>query len=452
MTMTPVTEAIQRLRRRLLLHEGAESSDAQLLACFIENRDEAAFAALVRRHGPMVFGVCRRVLRNHCDAEDAFQATFLVLVRKAASLASRELLANWLYRVAYQTAAKARTMVCKRRKREMQMAEMPEPETPPQDSRSDLQFLLDHELNRLPTKYRVPLLLCDLEGNSRKEVARQLGWPEGTLSGRLARARKMLAGRLARRGLVLTAGTLPGLFAQVASACVPASAAASTIKAALSLVTGQSAAAGAISLKVAALMEGVLNAMFMTKLKFVAVVLLVTGLLAVGGGLITYQTATAQQNKADRPTGKGKRGDTDAPKTDATKIDKAKLQGVWQIESMEGDGMQISPDDLAAVDAEQKRVLIDGDKWITKNGDGKEERRPFQLDATKTPRTINVRAQDDSFDQLGIYQLEGDDLKICFCGGEKQERPTEFATKKGSPMIVFVYKRVATKQADKSDK
>ena len=451
MMKTPVTEAVKQIRRRLLRQEATEFNDAQLLKCFIEHRDEVAFAALVRRHGPMVFGVCRRLLHNHCDAEDAFQATFLVLVRKAASLASRELLANWLYRVAYQTAAKARTMVCRRRKREMQVAEIPEPETPPQDSRSDLQFLLDQELSRLPSKYRAPLLLCDLQGNSRKEVARQLGWPEGTLSGRLARARKMLAGRLARRG-VLTAGTLPGLFAQSASARVPASAAASTIKAALSLVKGQSAAAGAISLKVAALMEGALNAMFMTKLKFAAVVLLVTGLLAVGGGLSTYQAATAQQNKADRPTGKGKRGDTDAPKTDATKIDKAKLQGVWHIESMEGDGMQISPDDLAAVDAEQRRILIDGDKWITKNGEGKEERRAFQLDAAKAPKTVNVRALDGSFDQLGIYQLDGDDLKICFCGGEKQERPTEFATKKDSPMILFVYKRVATKQADKSGK
>jgi RNA polymerase sigma factor (sigma-70 family) len=454
MTKTPVTEAIQRFGRGLLVQEGPESNDAQLLGCFIEHRDEAAFAALVRRHGPMVFGVCQRVLRNYCDAEDAFQATFLVLVRKAAGIASRELLANWLYRVAYQTALKARAMAGKRRRRETQMSEMPEPEAPPQDLWSDLQSLLDRELSWLPDKYRVPILLCDLEGRSRTEAARQLGWPEGTLSGRLARAREMLARRLARRGVMATAGTLAGLFArQAASACVPTSVAVSTIKAAASLVTGQTitgqtAAAGAISFKVAALTEGVLKAMLMTKLKIAAVFLLLTGLMAVGGGLLAYQTVAAQQSKAETPAGKGKRGDTDAPKPDATKIDKEKLQGLWQIESMEGDGTKVSSDDLAAVDAAQRRIRIDGDKWITTNDQGNEESRTFQLDATKTPRAISVKALDGSFDQLGIYRLDGDDLKICFCGGEKQERPTEFATRKGSAMMLIVYKRVAAKQAD----
>jgi RNA polymerase sigma factor (sigma-70 family) len=479
MAKTGVTEAIQRFRRGLLVQDGPESNDAQLLGCFIEHRDEAAFAALVRRHGPMVLGVCQRVLRNHYDAEDAFQATFLVLVRKAAVIASRELLANWLYRVAYQTALKARAVAGKRRRRETQMPEMPEPEAPPQDLWSDLRSLLDQELSGLPTKYRVPILLCDLKGHSRTEAARQLGWPEGTLSGRLARAREMLARRLARRGFVVTAGTLAGLFArQAASACVPTPLAVSTIRAATSLVTGetvigQTAAAGAISFKVAALTEGVLRAMLMTKLKIVAMVLLLTGLIAVGGGLFAYQTAAAERSKAETPAGKGKRGDTDAPKPDApkpdapkpdatkpdatkpdatkpdaTKVDKEKLQGLWQIESMEGDGMKVSSDDLAAVDGAQRRIRIDDDKWITTNAQGNEESRAFRLDATKTPRAINIKALDGSFDQLGIYRLDGDDLKICFCGGEKQERPTEFATQKGSPMMLIVYKRVAAKQAD----
>jgi RNA polymerase sigma factor (sigma-70 family) len=452
MTRIPVTEAIQRLRRRLFLQEAAALNDAQLLACFIEQRDDAAFAALVRRHGPMVFGVCRRVLRNDCDAEDAFQATFLVLIRKAASIASRELLANWLYRVAYQTAVKAGAVAVKRRRRETPVPELPEPETPPPDLGADLRPLLDQELSRLPNKYRVPILLCDLEGNSRKEAARQLGWPEGTLSGRLARARKMLAGRLARRGLALSAGTLVGLFAQqAASACVPASVAVSTIQAASSLVTGQTVAAAAISFKVAALMEGVLKAMLMTKLKIAAVVVLVTGLIAVGGGMFSYQAAAARQNKAETPTSKVKIGGTDAPTSDATKIDKEKLQGVWQIESMEGDGQKISQNDLAAAPAEQTRIRIDGDKWISK-ATGKEETTTFRLDGTKTPKTIDIKALDGKFHQLGIYQLDGDVLTICYCGVEKQERPTEFAAKKGSPMVLFVYKRVAPKQADKPGK
>src|SRR5262249_55553423 len=159
-------------------------------------RDEATLATLVRRHGPMVWGVCRRVLHNYHDAEDAFQATFLVLVRKAASIASPGLLANWLYGVAHQTALKARATAAKRRARERQVTEMPEPALSERPLWDDLQPLLEKELSRLPDKYRVAIVLCDLEGKTRKEASRQLGVPEGTLAARLARGRGMLAKRL----------------------------------------------------------------------------------------------------------------------------------------------------------------------------------------------------------------------------------------------------------------
>src|SRR5271166_659097 len=178
---------------RSILRDGAGLTDGQLLEDYISRRDEAAFAALVRRYGPMVWGVCRRVLRNSHDAEDAFQATFLVLVRKAASIASRELLANWLYGVAHQTAMKARATAAKRMARERQVTEMPEPEAVPQDLWHDLQPLLDQELSRLPDKYRIAIVLCDLEGKTRKATARQLGLPEGTVAGRLTRGRALLA-------------------------------------------------------------------------------------------------------------------------------------------------------------------------------------------------------------------------------------------------------------------
>src|SRR5258707_14621947 len=145
-----MSEVIQHLRRAVLLRDGARMTDGQLLEDYISRRDKAALAALVHRHGPMVWGVCRRVLRNHHDAEDAFQATFLVLVRKAASIATRELLANWLYGVAHQTALKARAAAAKRRTRERQVMEMPEPEVTQQEVWHDLQPLLDEELSRLP--------------------------------------------------------------------------------------------------------------------------------------------------------------------------------------------------------------------------------------------------------------------------------------------------------------
>ena len=159
----------------------------------MERREGAVFEAIVRRHGPMVWGVCRRVLRDHHDAEDAFQATFLVLARKAASVMPREKLGNWLYGVAYQTAMKARAMRAKRRGREGQVPDMPEPMAVPDDLRDDLAESLDRELSRLPEKYRTPIILCDLEGRTHREAASQLGWPIGTVSSRLSRARSMLA-------------------------------------------------------------------------------------------------------------------------------------------------------------------------------------------------------------------------------------------------------------------
>src|SRR5262249_40853037 len=150
--------------------------------CFLERRDEAALAALVKRHGPMVWGVCRRLLSHH-DAEDAFQATFLVLVRKAASVVPRRMVGNWLYGVAHHTALQARRTAARRKARERQVTEMPEPAVTDQDLWRDLRPLLDEALSRLPDKYRAVIVLCDLEGKTRRETAGQLGVPEGTVAG-----------------------------------------------------------------------------------------------------------------------------------------------------------------------------------------------------------------------------------------------------------------------------
>ena len=170
-------------------------SDGRLVERFAAHREEAAFEALVRRHGSMVWGICRRLLRDHHDAEDAFQATFLVLARKSQSIAQRELVANWLYGVAYQTALKARSTRAKRRMREGQVTEMPEPEAVSLNQPDDLTESLDRELSRLPDKYRIPIVLCELQQKSHREAAEQLGWPIGTVSGRLSRAKSLLAKR-----------------------------------------------------------------------------------------------------------------------------------------------------------------------------------------------------------------------------------------------------------------
>ncbi|HEV3118103.1 MAG TPA: sigma-70 family RNA polymerase sigma factor, partial [Gemmataceae bacterium] len=233
MATSPMSIVFQHLRTTELLSDRARMTDGDLLERFVAGRDEAAFAALVRRHGPMVWGVCRRVLAGHQDAEDAFQATFLVLVRKAASVVPREMVGNWLYGVAHRTALNARAKEAQRRTRERQVTQMPEPADREQDLWQDLQPVLDQELSRLPNKYRAAIALCDLAGKTRKEVAQQFGVPEGTLSGWLTRGRAMLAKRLARQGLAMSAAALAAVLSQnVLSAGVPPTAVSNTIKAA----------------------------------------------------------------------------------------------------------------------------------------------------------------------------------------------------------------------------
>jgi len=308
MAISRTDTVIQYLRRIALVRDGGGLTDAQLLESFISRRDATAMEALVRRHGPMVWGVCHRTLANHHDAEDAFQATFLVLVRKADSVVPREMVANWLYGVAHQTALKARQTAAKRSTRERQVMEMPESElVQPDDLWDDLRPVLDQELSQLPDTYRAVLILCDLEGKTRKEAAEQLGVPEGTVASRLARARVMLSKRLARRGLSASGGALAvALSVNVASAGVPTAVLSSTIKTTTLVTTGQ-AAAGVISAKVAALTEGVLKAMLVTKLKTATVVLLVLGLVGSGAGIVTHRAlaesppkVTAAQPKPEK--------------------------------------------------------------------------------------------------------------------------------------------------------
>src|SRR5262249_49410066 len=158
--------------RRAVLRDGAGFGDGELLGGFIERHDEAALAALVKRHGPMVWGVCRRLLSHH-DSEDAFQATFLVLIRKAAAVVPRERGGHWLAGVAHQRALLARRTTARRRAREIQVTAMPDTEAVPPDQWAEFEPLLDQELSRLPDHYRAVIVLCELEGRTRKEVARQ---------------------------------------------------------------------------------------------------------------------------------------------------------------------------------------------------------------------------------------------------------------------------------------
>jgi RNA polymerase sigma factor (sigma-70 family) len=253
--------------RRTWSREDRERIDSQLLEGFLNQQDEAAFQTLVQRHGPMVLGVCRRVLGHLQDAEDAFQATFLVLARKAATLQRRELLGNWLYGVAYRAALEAKA--ARQRVREQPMGTLPDQEAAvPTEPQPDLHTLLDQELNNLPEKYRTALVLCDLEGLPRREAARRLGVPLGTLSGRLTTARRHLARRLARLGLTASTTLLAAALSEGATAGVPPRLVAATLQ----------ALRGPVSAPVAALTRGVLLTMILAKLQrcMVALLLLVT--------------------------------------------------------------------------------------------------------------------------------------------------------------------------------
>jgi RNA polymerase sigma factor (sigma-70 family) len=284
---------LQHIRGLAVGEDAAALADNELLERFLTRHDQGAFEALVRRHGPMVLGVCRRVLQDPHDAEDAFQATFLVFVRKAAAIRKRELMGNWLYGVAYRTARAARSAAGRRRAKEAKA--VPRQQPPEADVWQELQPLLDQELSRMPDKYRIAIVLCDLQEKSRQEAAQQLGLPEGTLSSRLARGRALLARRLQRRGFALTAGTLTAGLGQQASATVlPPALVLTTVQAGALTLAGQPAAAGVISAQVVALSEGVVRAMFLSKLKVITMALLAGSLLVAGVGKVASRSQRAE--------------------------------------------------------------------------------------------------------------------------------------------------------------
>jgi RNA polymerase sigma factor (sigma-70 family) len=278
---------------RLLAPPGGDLTDGELLARFVASRDEASFAVLVRRHGPMVLGVCRRMLRHAQDAEDCFQATFMVLARKAATV-ERESVGSWLYAVAHRTSLEARAVNARRRAREQQVKEMPHPEVMSSEIQ-DWRLWLDHELDRLPEQYRSVIVACDLEGRSRKEAARFLGLVEGTLSSRLARGRRLLAKRLAPYGLSLSGAALAAALCEnAASAQLPAALLSSTTKAAVLVAVGEFTTVSASSVM---LMKGVLKSMFITKLKLMIGAVMI--LTALGVSSVVYRATGQAPSLAD---------------------------------------------------------------------------------------------------------------------------------------------------------
>jgi RNA polymerase sigma-70 factor (ECF subfamily) len=267
-----------------LLHRvaAARGGDGDLLRRFTRQADEAAFAELVRRHGPMVRGVCRRLLGDTPDADDAFQAAFLVLARKAGAVARPHQLANWLFGVARRTALRARAGAARRHAREGPLVDVPAPEAVPAVVWADLRSVLDEEVGCLPERYRAAFVLCHLQGRTTGEAAVVLGCPRGTVLSRLAWARQRLRARLTRRGVALPAAMLAGAVGPGAwAAPVPVALAGAVARAAVAFVAG-GGAAGAVPAGPAALAERVSEAMAM---KLRVAILVGTGVLAALAGV-----------------------------------------------------------------------------------------------------------------------------------------------------------------------
>jgi len=288
----PLHKAFQHLRRLAGSAPGGDGtvvSDRQLLEAFVQQQDEAAFTELVERHGRMIQGLCQRLVHDPHGADDVFQATFLVLARKAASIHRYESVGSWLHGVACRLAKKQIGAAIRRRGHERQAAAMATTTSPPEATWQDLRPVLDEELNRLPEKYRAPLVLCYLEGKTSEQAAGLLGWPLGTLWGRLGRARDLLRDRLTRRGVTVGGAGIAALVAENASAAVQPVLAKTAIQAAMRVAAGQTTT-GVLSPSAIILAEGLVTAMFFNRVKLAAALLLAVGLLGAGVGL-------AMQNK-----------------------------------------------------------------------------------------------------------------------------------------------------------
>jgi RNA polymerase sigma factor (sigma-70 family) len=389
-------------------------TDESLLDRFVGRGEETAFAALVRRHGPMVLGVCRRILRDPHDADDAFQATFLVLVWRAHSLGRDVLLGPWLYGVAYRTALHARGERARRRARELQ-AEVTAMAEPAADTVwRDLRPVLDEEVQRLPEKYRIPFVLCYLEGKTYEEAAALLGCPKGTVATRLARARQRLQTRLLGRGLALSGAALAVAVAEGASAAVPAALMGTTVEAAVLTAAGKAATPRA-----ATLAEGVLKAMTLRKLSLAVGLACVVGFLAADTGVLTYRAVAAERpapENAPQPP----------PGEPARKGDRDLLQGTWKVVAADANGKH-QPRDVS----DTQRWVIAGGTITVRYDDGESEELTYRLNEDSRPREIDLAVTAGPFKgskYKGIYELDGDRLKVRYTRNQLPDaaRPTTF--------------------------
>lgn len=371
MDQSQLSRLMRRLNRMLDGREAGGLNDADLLERFAVRRDEAAFEALVWRHGPMVHGLCRRLLRRAEDADDAFQATFLILVRKARSISKLASLSSWLYKVAYRVALEARAREAKHAATSWD-AELVAEDATDEPARRDLQRVVAEEVDRLPEKYRGPVVLCYLSGKSTEEAAQSLGCPRGTVLSRLAAARQRLHGRLLRRGLAPVAAAAAAALEQKARAAVPEILVKLTVRTAAWLTAGEVTGAGVASGAVLSLMQGAMKAMLVKKLKWAAAVLLTAALVGGGVGIWFRQPAAAESPNRTREAEPAAR--PEEPRAAAARTEETNRPlGTWEKEvGPYHFTLRIEADRLYATyvgaDKEKKfNIALDADYSVTKD-------------------------------------------------------------------------------------
>ena len=436
MTEHPIGRAVRHVARAVG-EPAAVESDRELLDRWAAVRDHAAFELLVWRYGGLVLAACRRVLPA-ADAEDAFQATFLVLAKKAGAVGRRGTLGGWLHRVAVRVARAANAQV----RRQPGPLGFDPVARATADADADLRRLLDEELDRLPDRFRQVLVLCYLHGKTADEAARELGCPRGTVLSRLMRARDRLRGRLERRGVALSAAALlAGLEQAATGAAVTGRLVNTAVGFGVGAVAGGPAMV-AVPGPVAGLVQGVLRAMWMKTVKTAAAGVLLAGGLGVGVGL-TWQHAGAQSAPigAPQPPAPGVR--SPAAKPDAKK-DLEKLLGKWKVVAltMGDDEVPEATAQLLAIEFGEKKVTFTGRlakggaQYIVRPGS---DDYPFTLDPTKKVAEIDIAIKENE-PAKGIYKFDKDDLLLCL-DFSRSERPAEFATKDKGAFALFRLKK-----------
>jgi RNA polymerase sigma factor (sigma-70 family) len=405
---------VHAVRRRAAL-DPAAGSDSELLSRFVQTRDPSAFELMVWRHGAMVEAVCRRILGRSAEVEDAFQATFMALLKQANSIRRESSAAPWLHRVALRASMRLQRAAERRLRREQRSARRQSVKPPDPDS-FELGTILHEEIDRLPDRFRLPVITCLLEGRSVAEASRLLEVPKGTILSRLSRARDRLRRTLIKRGVA------PVIAAAIGIDEADAAVSTTFVRGTLQVVNKFHLNPAATS-PVARVAEGVVREMMLKKIRTAACISIAVGLMGLGTVLMSLPQAQAQPQGG--PPSTRRVGDLD------------RLQGVWMVESIRRDGRNERADAM--------RMAVKGKTLIVfRQNSSDADTYSIKVDSTTNPPSIDL--QNDGKSMPGIYEFHGDELRLCYCE-TFPDRPMEFASQRGAHVVLMTLKRQSPGEA-----